>query len=106
MAKITQHGPQRMTLQSGSTTLVLDKEAGSATMQRKLLFWSLKPVQVPLIDVVDIAVDVGVDRASGVDVCNTMIVTRAGAAWALLAADRKDAEATAVTIRNFLGLKK
>jgi len=52
MAKIIESGPHRMTLQSGSMTLILDKEAGSATMQRKLLFWSLKPIQVSLVDVV------------------------------------------------------
>jgi hypothetical protein len=105
MAKITESTPQRMTLQSGSTTLVLDKEVGNATMQRKLWFWSLKPMQTPLAEVASIEVDAGVDRASGIDVCNTMLVTRAGAAWALPAADKKDAEATAVRIREFLGLK-
>jgi hypothetical protein len=105
MAKITESTPQRMTLQSGSTTLILDKDAGKATMQRKLWFWSLKPMEALLAEVASIEVDAGVDRASGIDVCNTMLVTRVGAAWALPAADKKDAEATAVAIRNFLGLK-
>jgi hypothetical protein len=106
MAKITERGPQRMILQSGSTTLILDKDAGRATMQRKLWFWSLRPMEVQLAEVASIEVDAGVDRASGVDVCNTMIITRAGAAWALPASDRKDAEATATAIGDFLGLKK
>jgi hypothetical protein len=105
MARIVESAPQRMTLQSGSTTLILDKDAAKATMQRKLLFWSLKPTETPLAEVAEIAVDAGVDRASGIEVCNTLLVTRAGAAWALPAADRKDAEATAVAIRDFLGLK-
>jgi hypothetical protein len=105
MAKITERTPRRMTLQQGSTTLILDKEAGKARMQRKLWFWSLKPLETPLAEVASIAVDAGVDRASGIEVCNTMLVTRAGTGWALPAADKNDAEATAVAIRDFLGLK-
>ncbi len=104
MAKIVESTPQRMVLQSGSTTLTLDKTAGKATMQRKLLFWNLKPMETPLAEVANFEVDAGVDRASGIEVCNTMLVTRAGAAWALPAADKKDAEATAVAMRGFLGL--
>lgn len=97
--------PQKLVLQSGSTTLTLDKDAGTAILQRKLMFWNLKPLTAPLAEIAEIAVDAGIDRASGIDVCNTMLVTRAGAAWALPAADRNDAQATAVTIREFLGLK-
>jgi hypothetical protein len=104
MAKIIDHAPQRMALQSGSTTLTLDKGANTAVMQRKLLFWLLKPLEVPLTDVADITIDAGVDRASGVEVCNTMVVMRTGAAWAFPADDRKDAETTATAMRGFLGL--
>jgi hypothetical protein len=104
MAKITESSPQRMVLQSGSTTLTLDKSGGKATLNRKLLFWSLKPMETPLSEVAEVTVDAGVDRASGIDVCNTMLVMRAGAAWALPAADKKDAEQTAVAMRGFLGL--
>ena len=46
----------------------------------------------------------GAPRASGVEVCNTMLVMRTGAAWALPAADKKDAEATATAMRGVLGL--
>jgi hypothetical protein len=102
---IVENTPQRLVLRSGSTTLTLDKSAGTATMQRKLLFWALKPLALPLSEVAEVTVDAGVDRASGVDVCNTMLVSRAGAAWALPAADKKDAETTAATMREFLGLK-
>ncbi len=102
MAKTIESLPQRLVLQSGSTTLTLDKDAGKATLQRKLLFWALKPRELPLSDVAEVAVDVGVDRASGIDVCNTMLILRAGGAWALPAADKKDAETTAAAIRDFL----
>jgi len=33
-----------------------------------------------------------------------MLVTRAGAAWALSAADKSEAQATAAAMRDFLGL--
>ena len=105
MAKIVDSAPQRLVLQSGSTKLTLDKDAGKAVMQRKLLFWALKPLEVPLGEVTQIDIDAGIDRASGVEICNTMLVTRAGAAWALPAADKKDAQATAAAMREFLGLR-
>lgn len=104
LAKTIESTQQRLVLQSGSTTVTLDKNAGTAVMQRKMLFWALKPQQLPLADIKETAVDAGVDRASGIEVCNTMLVTHTGSAWALPAADKKDAEATAVSIRQFLGL--
>jgi hypothetical protein len=104
MATVTASTPQRMVLQSGSTTLTLDKERGKAILQRKLLLWPLKPQEMPLADLQSVTVDAAVDRASGVEICSTMLVTRAGAAWALPAADKHDAETTAVEIRTFLGL--
>jgi hypothetical protein len=97
--------PVRVVLRSGSTTLTLDKSAGKAVLQRKLLFWPMKPMELPLAEVADVAVDAGVDRASGIDVCSTMLIARSGAAWALPAADKRDAQTTADTVRDFLGLK-
>jgi hypothetical protein len=97
--------PQKLVLQSGSTTLVLDKDVGKATMQRKLLFWSLKPIERSLGEVADVTVDAGVDRASGIDVCNVMLISRSGEGLALPAADKKDAQATAEAMRDFLGLR-
>jgi hypothetical protein len=96
--------PQRLVLQSGSTTLTLDKAAGTGCLQRKMLFWKLKPLEHPLTDFTDVTVDAAVDRASGVEVCQTMLITQTGEGWALAAADKKDAEATSATVRGFLGL--
>jgi hypothetical protein len=104
MAQIVETTPQRLVLRSGSTTLTLDKAAGRATLQRKMLFWPLKPVEHSLADVTGTSVDVAVDRASGVEVCHTMLVMRTGDGWALPAADKKDAEASAKAVREFLGL--
>jgi hypothetical protein len=101
---IIESTPRRLVLQSGATTLTLDKDANKASFQRKLLIWKLKPVEQPLSEIVDITLDAGLDRSSGVEVCNTMVVSRGGAAWAFPAADRKDAVATAQRLREFLGL--
>jgi hypothetical protein len=101
---IAERTPQRLVAKSGSTTLTLSKEAGQATLQRKLLFWNLKPAQAPLSDIVDVTLDAAVDRASGVEVCSTMLVMRTGAAWAMPCSDKADGQATADAIRAFLGL--
>jgi hypothetical protein len=94
--------PRQLVLKSGSTTLTLDKDAGKSTSQRKLLIWRMKPIEAPLSDVSDVTVDTAVDRASGVEVCHTMLVRRTGEAWTLPAADKKDAEINASAIRDFL----
>ena len=87
---VTEETPRQLVLKSGSTTLTLDKDAGKATLQRKLLIWRLKPIEAPLSDVSEVTVDTAVDRASGVEVCHTMLVRRTGEAWALPAQRRRD----------------
>ena len=57
MAKIIENTPQRLALQSGSTKVTLDKTAGTATLQRKIMFVSLKPTSVPLTDIADVTLD-------------------------------------------------
>ena len=101
---VTERTPQRLDLKSGSTTLTLDKEAGKAILQRKLLWWKLKPLEAPLSEITEVSVDAGMDRASGVEVCNIMLVLRSGAAWAFPALEKKDAEAEAAAIREFAGI--
>jgi hypothetical protein len=96
--------PQRLVLQSGSTTLTLDKSTDAACLQRKMLFWKLKPLEHPLSDFSEVTIDAAVDRASGVEVCHTMLVTRGGEGWALPARDKKDAEASTAAVKGFLGL--
>jgi hypothetical protein len=101
---VAEHTPERLVLKSGSTTLTLSKDTGKAVLQRKLLFWSLKPTEAPLSDISDVTIDAAVDRASGVEVCSTMLIMRTGAGWAFPAADKKDAQASADAARQFLGL--
>ena len=93
----------RLSIKSGST-LTLDKTSSKITLQRKLMFWQKKPVEKPLSEVVAVSVDAGVDRASGVEICHTMVIFKAGDAWALPATDKNEAEGNATAIRNFLHL--
>ena len=96
--------PQRLAIRLGSTTVTLDKDAGKATMQRKLLFWSRKPIERPLSDVARVTLDANVDRASGVELCSTMLVMRDGGAWGFAPTGRKDATEAAAAVRDFLGI--
>jgi hypothetical protein len=101
---IIESTPRRLVLAYRSTSLTLDKDAGKATLQRKLLFWNLKPAEVPLSDVSSVALDKVVDRASGAEIYHAMLVTRAGAGWAFPAHDKADAEKNVATIKEFLAL--
>jgi hypothetical protein len=98
--------PQKMILKSGSTTLTFDKAAGKAIRQRKVLLWARPPMECSLSNIADVTVDAATDRASGVEICSTMLVMRDGAGWALPAADKKDATATTAAVRDFLGLRQ
>jgi hypothetical protein len=101
---IVESTPRRLVLTSGATKLALDKDSGRATMQRKFLFWNLKPVESSLDEVTDVVVDNSVDRASGAEFFRTVLVTTDGAGWALPADDKDAAQANAEVMRTFLGL--
>jgi hypothetical protein len=101
---VVENTPRRLVLRSGSTVLTLDKDADEATLQRIFLFWNLKPARTPLSHITAVTVDKAVDRASGVEMFSTMLITQAGAGWALSAADKDSAERSAATIRGFLRL--
>ena len=102
---IVENTPRRLVLASGSTKLTLDKDAGKASLQRKFLFWNLKPTESPLSDFSSVVLDKVVDRASGVEIFHTMLVTRAGAAWAFPAGDKAEAERNMAALREFLALQ-
>ncbi len=95
---------QRLVLQAGATTLVLDKESGQASLRRKALLWDRKPITVPLADICKIAVTPAIDRSCGFASCYTLLVTRSGAHLELPPAAKASAEAAAQEIRAFLGL--
>ena len=101
---IIENTPQRMILQSATTTLMLDKETGKVSMRRKTLMWEPEPIERPLCEIADVAVDPAANRYSGFEICHTMLISRNGEGWALPAFDKKDAEATAQRVREFLGI--
>jgi hypothetical protein len=95
---------QLLVARSGSTTLTLSRAAGQAVLQRKLLFWKLRPTEAPLSDIIDVTVHAGVDRASGAEVCKTILLLRTGAGWTLPCSGKEDALAKADAIGDFLGI--
>ena len=60
------------------------------------------PVEAPLSEVTDVTIDTAIDRASGIEVCHTMLIMRDGKGWAFPAEDKKDAETNAAAMRRFL----
>ena len=103
MASI-ENGTNKVVLKDGSTTLTLDKMAGKAVLQRKLLFWDRKPLEFPLADIDDIAVTANKDAASGAVLYHSVLHRRSGETTVLTADSEQDAEATVETLRRFVGL--
>jgi hypothetical protein len=101
---IVESTPRRLVLTSGASTLMLDKDADKATLQRKLLLWNRKPVEQPLSQIVEVTADAALDRASGVETHSTMLVSRMGSAWAFPATNKREAADTVQLIREFLDL--
>jgi hypothetical protein len=104
MAQIVENTPQRLVLKSGSTAVTLDKAASTATLQRKVMFVSLKPTTVPLADISDVALDTVTDPMSHAEIDHAMLKLRSGGGWVLAANDRKSALAAVAAIRGFLGM--
>ncbi len=102
---VVESTPRRLVLTSGSISLTLDKDSNKAALRRKWLFWKLKPIEVALSEIGEVTVDKAVDRASGIEMFSTMVVTRGGTGWALSADSKIDADKNTAAIREFLGLK-
>lgn len=103
MASI-ESGTNKVVLKDGGTTLTLDKMAGKAVLQRKLLFWDRKPLEFPLADIEDIAVTSNKDAASGAMLDHSVLHRRSGETTVLNAQDEQEAEATVAALRSFVGL--
>ncbi len=96
--------PQRLVLRSGSTTITLDKAAGTAILQRKMLLWERGPLERPLSSITQARVSTSIDTASKAEICSTMLVMRDGGGWVLSAQDKQDATAAMAAVRELLGL--
>lgn len=96
---------QRLVLRAGTTTLVLDKEAGTARLQRKALLWDRKPVTVALDDISGVAVAPAFERSCGVASSYLLLATHSRTELGLPPLNKADAEQAADGIRAFLGLQ-
>ena len=99
-----ERGQQRITLQSGSTTVVLDKAAGTAALQRKVLFWMMKPVERPLSAIVEARIHKNIDAGSKAEMYSTMLVFREGGSWLLTAKDKQNASDVVAAMHKFRGV--
>ena len=98
--EISQH---KLVLKQGSTALTLDKDAGKATLQQRLLLWNKKPVQFALSDIDDIAVKSDKDAMSGASIHHSVLHRRTGEVTVLTTEEAKDAAETVKTLREFVG---
>lgn len=103
MARI-ENESNRVVLKEGATTLTLDKAAGRAVLQRKVLFWNAKPTVFPLAEIDDIAVKSEKDGLSGATLYHSVLHRRSGETTVLTTEEAKDAEATVRELRSFVGL--
>jgi hypothetical protein len=103
MAKI-ESTPHKLVLKEGSTTLTLDKQSGTATLQHKILLWNKKPVEFPLSEIDDIAVKSDKDGLSGASIYHSVLHRRSGEIMVLTTEEADGAAATVKTLRAFIGL--
>ena len=96
--------PNKVVLKEGSTTLTLDRESGTATLQQKLLLWKKKPVEFALSDIDDVAVKSDTDAMSGASIHHSVLHRRTGEIAVLTTEEAKDAAQTVKKLREFIGL--
>lgn len=101
-----ERGPQRLALHAGSTTVALDKVAGKAVLQRKLLFWARKPVERPLSSVRQVKIKADVDPASKAEMYTTTLLMGEGDRWMLSGRDKQDATKALDALQVFLDLAR
>lgn len=98
--------PQRFVLQAGAATLVLDRAARTACLQRKALLWERKPVTVALDDISGVVVAPAYERSCGFASSYLLLATHSRTEFELPPLSRADAEKAADGIRGFLGLRE
>ena len=62
----------------GAFNLALDKQAGTARIERKTLMWKRRPREIPLADIKDFSVASLKDAASGAELRKLSMRTQAG----------------------------
>jgi hypothetical protein len=104
---IVEHNANRLVVEASgglsSFSLALDKQAGLARIERNMLMWKRRPLEMPLADIKDFDVATFKDAASGAEVRRLLLRTHADEAIEV-PVQEKSLEETAAALRKFLGL--
>jgi hypothetical protein len=104
---IVEHSTNRLVVEAGgglsSFSLALDKQAGLARIERNMLMWKRRPLEMPLADIKNFDVATFKDAASGAELRKLLLRTQADEAIEVPVEERS-VEETAAALRDFLGL--
>jgi hypothetical protein len=87
----------------GAFNITLDKQAGTARIERKTLMWKRRPREIPLTDIKDCSVASLKDAASGAELRKLSLRTQSGEVIEL-PVEEKAIDEIAVALREFIGL--
>ncbi len=87
----------------GAFNLALDKQAGTARIERKTLMLKRRPREIPLTDIKDFSVASLKDAASGAELRKLSLRTQAGEVIEL-PVEQAAVDETAAALREFIGL--
>ena len=99
-----ERGHERLVLHSGPATVVLDRVAGNATLDRRHLPWERGPIECPLSSLSGARVSTKIDAASQAEICSLTLLMHNGDGRVLAAEDKQHATAAATAVREFLGI--
>ena len=103
---IVERNANRLIIESagvlGAFNLALDKQTGTARIERKTLMWKRRPRELPLAEIKDCSVASLKDAASGAEVRKLALHTQAGEVIELPVEDSAIDE-TAAALREFIG---
>jgi hypothetical protein len=104
---IVERSANRLVVEAGgglsAFSLALDKAAGMARIERSMLMWKRRPLELPLADIKTFDVATFKDPASGAELRKLVLLTQANEAIEV-PVDYTAIEETAATLRDFLGL--
>jgi hypothetical protein len=104
---IVERSTNRLVVESagvlGAFNIALDKEAGTARIERKTLMWNRRPREIPLTDIKDFSVASLKDAASGAELRKLSLRTQGGEVIEL-PVEEKAVDEIAAALRQFIGL--
>ena len=104
---IVERSNNRLVVEAGgglsAFSLALDKRAGLARIERSMLMWKRKPLEMPLNEIKGFDVASFKDAASGAELRKLLMRTRADEAIEV-PVEEAAMEQTAAALRDFLGI--